>query len=151
MNWKVIALGGLAFYLTMFVISFASGYLVHEVILDSAYRATTEFWRPELTQDPPDMAALMPRWITVGVLMALVQAALYGWIRGGFSGAPWHKGLKFGLLLSIVGCTMMAGWSGVFNLPAKLWLWWGLEQFVYFLAGGAVLGWVAEKLAPEGG
>lgn len=151
MNWKLIILGGLAFYVTMFIVSLPGGMLIHEGVLDATYRATTEFWRPELTQDPPDMASLMPRWITVGLLMSFVQAALYGWIRGGFSGAPWQKGMKFGALLAVVGCTMMAGWSGVFNLPGNLWMWWGIESFIYFLAGGAVLGWVGQKLAPEGG
>lgn len=151
MNWKLIILGGLAFYVVMFVVSFPTGMLVHEGVLDSSYRATTEFWRPELTQDPPDMAALMPRWITVGLLTTFIFAAIYGWIRGGLSGAPWQKGLKFGLMLSIVGCCFMAGWSGVFNLPGKIWLWWGLEQFAYYLPGGIILGWLGEKLAPEDG
>lgn len=149
MNWKLIVLGGLTFYIVMFVVSMPSGMIVHEGILDPIYQAHTEYWRPELNQDPPDMASLMPRWIGVGLLGAMIQAALYGWVRRGLSGAPWQKGLKFGLLLSIVGCTMMAGWSGVFNLPEKLWLIWGLEQFLYYLPGGAALGWVAQKVAPE--
>ena len=151
MNWKLIILGGLAFYVVMFIISFPSGMVIHEGILDAPYRATTEFWRPELTEDPPDMAALMPRWITTGLLTTFVFAAVYGWIRGGLSGAPWQKGMKFGLMLSVIGCCFMAGWSGVFNLPEKIWMWWGIEQFFYYLPGGAVLGWLGEKLAPEGG
>ncbi|MFQ5528517.1 MAG: hypothetical protein ACE5GX_19965 [Thermoanaerobaculia bacterium] len=150
MNWKLIVLGGLAFYVTMFVIAMATGPLLHEGILDPLYMENSSFWRPELNQDPPDMASLMPRWITVGLLMAFVQVALYGWIRGGFSGAPWQKGMKYGLLLSILGCGFMAGFSGIFNLPEKLWLWWGAEQFFYYLPGGAVLGWLGGKLAPEG-
>ena len=149
MNWKLIVLGGLVLYAVMFIISMITGPIVHEGVLDATYRANPEFWRPELNQDPPDMASLMPRWIGIGLLAALVQAALYGWIRGGFSGAPWLKGVKYGMLLAIVGGCMMAGWSGVFNLPDKIWAVWGLEQFAYYLPGGAALGWVAEKLAPE--
>ena len=151
MNWKLIILGGLAFYVVMFIISFPSGMVIHDGILDAPYSANSEFWRPELNQDPPDMAALMPRWIATGLLTTFIFAAIYGWIRGGLSGAPWQKGLKFGLLLSIIGCCFMAGWSGVFNLPGKIWMWWGLEQFIYYLPGGAVLGWLGEKLAPEAG
>ncbi len=151
MNWKLIILGGLAFYGVMFIVSIPSGMLIHNGVLDAPYRANSEFWRPELNQDPPDMAALMPRWIATGLLTTFVFAAIYGWLRPAFSGAPWQKGLKFGLLLSVVGCCFMAGWSGVFNLPAKIWMWWGFEQFLYYLPGGAVLGWIGQKLAPEAG
>ncbi len=149
MQWKLVIIGGLVMYMVMFLISMATGPIIHEGVLDGPYRANSGFWRPELNEDPPNVAALMPRWIGVGLLATLVQAALFGWIRGGLSGAPWQKGLKYGLLLSIVGCCMMAGWSGVFNLPDKVWTWWGLEQFLYLLPGGAALGWVAGKLAPE--
>lgn len=151
MNWKLIILGGLAFYVVMFVVSFATGPIIHEGILDEPYRANSAFWRPELNEDPPDMASLMPRWITVGVLTTLILAAIYGWLRGGLSGAPWMKGMKYGLMLSVVGWCYMAGWSGIFNLPDKVWMWWAIEMPLYYLPGGAVLGWVAEKLAPEGG
>ena len=150
MNWKLIVVGGLLFYVVMFVISFATGPIVHEGILDETYRANQSYWRPELNQDPPDMAALMPRWIAVGLLTTFIFAAIYGWIRSAFSGAPWQKGMKYGLLLSLVGCCFMAGYSGIFNLPGNIWTWWGLEQFAYYLPGGAALGWVAQKLAPEG-
>ena len=103
MNWKLIILGGLAFYVVMFIVSIPSGMLIHNGVLDAPYRANSEFWRPELNQDPPDMAALMPRWIGVGLLTTFIFSAIYGWLRPAFSGAPWQKGLKFGLLLSIVG------------------------------------------------
>ncbi|MDH3253634.1 MAG: hypothetical protein OEM62_01485 [Acidobacteriota bacterium] len=151
MNWKLIVLGGLVFYAVMMVISFPTGALIHEGVLDESYRATNEFWQPALRQDPPDMAAMMPRWIATGLITTFIFTAIYGWMRGAFSGAPWLKGLKFGLMLSIIGCCFMAGWSGVFNLPSKIWMWWGFEQFLYYLPGGAVLGWVGQKLAPEGG
>lgn len=149
MNWKLVFLGGLAFYAVMFLVSFPSGMIVHEGILDAAYRANATFWRPELNQDPPDMAALMPRWIGVGLFTTFVFSALYGWVRGGLSGAPWLKGLKYGFMLAVIGCCFMAGWSGVFNLPDKIWMWWGIEQFAYYVPGGAMLGWVGGKLAPE--
>ena len=149
MKWKLIILGGLAFYVAMFIISFATGMVIHEGVLDATYRANEEFWRPELNQDPPDMATLMPRWITTGLLTTFIFSALYGFVRGGLSGAPWLKGMKFGVLLSVIGCCFMAGWSGVFNLPDKIWIWWGLEQFLYYVPGGALLGWLGQKLAPE--
>jgi hypothetical protein len=94
------------------------------------------------------MAALMPRWITSGVISSLILAAIYGWVRSGFSGAPWKQGLKFGLVLSIFGATWCLGYSGIFNLPENIWAWWAGEGFLYYLPGGAALGWVGGKLAP---
>jgi hypothetical protein len=44
---------------------------------------------------------------------------------------------------------MSAGWSGVFNLPEMIWVWWSVDAFVVYLVGGAALGLVVGKLAPE--
>lgn len=149
MNWKIIFIGGVVFYITQFLVSFITGPLIHEGILEPLYMATTEFWRPELTQDPPDMAALMPRWITVGVIMSFVLAGIYGVVRRALSGSGWLKGIKYGFILGLIVGSAMAGWSGVFNLPGEIWLWWAAESFVYFIIGGAALGFVAQKLVPE--
>ncbi len=54
MNWKLIIVGGLAYYIAAFIVSFASGALIHEGVLDAAYTATSNFWRPELRQDRGD-------------------------------------------------------------------------------------------------
>ena len=87
----------------------------------------------------------MPRWITVGLITSFAFAGLYGWIHQGFDGPGWKKGLLYGAFLSIVWCLFLAGLSGVFNLPEKIWAWWGIESFFYNLPGGAVLGWLHEK------
>ena len=76
MNWKLVVVGGIVMYVVMFIVSFPSGMIVHEKILDSAYRANEEFWRPELNQDPPDMATLMPRWIALGLITSFIMAAI---------------------------------------------------------------------------
>jgi hypothetical protein len=62
-NIKVILLGGLALYAAQWVVSMVSGAIIHEGILTEMYQAHASFWRPELNQQPPDMAALMPRWM----------------------------------------------------------------------------------------
>lgn len=150
MNWKLIIGGGLAMYVAQFVVSFATGPIIHNGILESAYMATASFWRPELTQDPPDMAALMPLWIATGVIGALILAAIYGAVRGAFAGAAWLRGAKYGLTVWLIQAVTMAGWSGVFNLPYKIWGWWAAEGVVYMVIGGIVLGIVANRLAPDG-
>ena len=77
MNWKAIVLGGLAYYATAFVVSMVGGVFIHEGVLDAAYRATESFWRPELVQQPPDMAALMPMWIATGIVTSFILAGIY--------------------------------------------------------------------------
>ncbi len=148
MNWKLIVIGGVVFYLVMFVISFATGPLIHTGVLNDSYRANESFWRPELNEDPPNMGALMLRWVTTGVLTSLVLAAIFGWIRPAL-GTGWVAGAKFGVLLTLVAWCFNAGWSGIFNLPNDIWMWWSIEVPIYYVPGGAVLGWLGEKLAPS--
>ena len=148
MNWKLILGGGLAYYITAFIVSMPGGAFIHEGILEPAYMANTEFWRPELTRDPPDMAALMPMWITVGVFTSFIFAAIYGVFRKALSGPGWQRGLKFGVAFWLIHASLMAAWSGVFNLPYEIWIWWAVDALIYTLAGSIVLGLVAEKLAP---
>ena len=148
MNWKLIIGGGLAYYITAFIVSMAGGALIHEGVLDEAYRATTQFWRPELTQDPPDMTTLMPLWIATGVITSFILAAIYGVFRKALSGPAWQRGLKFGIAYWLLHASLMAAWSGVFNLPYEIWVWWAIDALIYTLAGAIVLGIVAEKLAP---
>lgn len=145
LNIKNIVVGGVIFYIAQFIVGMASGPLLHEGILDPYYQATSGFWRPELMQDPPDMAALMPRWIGVGLVMALMFAAIFDNIRAAFAGGPVVQGVKFGIVLALVFSGAMAGWSGVFNLPDAIWFWWALESFLYFIVGGAAMGWFFGK------
>ena len=83
------------------------------------------------------------------MIAALIQAAIYDNIRSAFDGPGLVKGLKFGLVVFLFHLCFSAGWSGVFNLPEMIWVWWNIEFLVMFLAGGTVLGLVAGKLAPE--
>ena len=149
MKWKTVVIGGLAYFAVTWVVGFVTGQVIHNGILVESYQAHSQFWRPELNQNPPDMAALMPYWITTGLLGALVFAGLYGCFRAALSGPGWKRGLVFGFCLAIFQAALMAGWSGVFNLPANIWIWWALEGFAYYVLGGAVLGLVSAKLDPH--
>lgn len=147
-NIKVIVAGGLAMYVAQFALSMLTGPLIHEGVLMEPYQANASFWRPELTQDPPDMAALMPRWIAVGVIASFILAGIFDNIRGGLEGSTLVRGVKYGFILFLVNLCISAGWSGVFNLPETIWVWWNAEALLYYVIGGAVLGWVTGKLAP---
>ncbi|MGH8284526.1 MAG: hypothetical protein ACRETT_02030, partial [Steroidobacteraceae bacterium] len=81
MNWKVIVIGGLVFFVATWLIAPITGPLIHEGVLKEAYMATATFWRPELNEQPPNMAALMPYWITVGLIGSFITAGIYGIVR----------------------------------------------------------------------
>jgi hypothetical protein len=148
-NIKVIVVGGLAMYVVQFLLGILTGPLIHEGVLVEAYQANAAFWRPELNQDPPDMAALMPRWIATGLIGAFILAGIFDNIRGGLAGSMLVRGLKYGVILFLINLCISAGWSGVFNLPEEIWVWWNAEALLYYVVGGAVLGWVTGKLAPQ--
>ena len=149
MNWKVIILAGLAYFVASFVVGMVAGPLIHEGVLVEAYRATASFWRPELNEVPPDIAALMPRWITVGLLMSFLYAGIYDHVKSSFSGSAAISGLKFGVVLFLINSAYAVSMSGIFNLPNEIWGWWIVEGLVYTLIGGAALGWTAQKVSSE--
>lgn len=150
MRWKLIILGGLAYYIVTFVVGMATGPLLHNGLLKPEYKAHSELWRPELNEEPPNMGALMPRWIPSGIAASFIVAFVYSRVRSAFSGPGWKKGLQGGFLLGLLGLTWgILGYAGVFNASDKIWIWWGIEGFLYFLIGGAVLGWVGQKFDPE--
>ncbi len=149
MNWKIIFIGGLAFYAVLWIVSFGTGPLIHDGVLADLYIQNAGYWRPELNQVPPDMAALMPRWIAVGLVTTFIMAAIYAWIRHAFNGDGWVKGAKFGFMVWLFSACLSAGWSGVFNLPETIWIWWAVEGLLMYVLGGAALGWASEKLSPQ--
>jgi hypothetical protein len=148
MNWKLIIVGAVVFTAATWVVSFVTGPLIHNGVLLPVYMATAQFWRPELNETPPNMTALLPYWITTGLIGALIIAGIYGQVRSTFTGAGWLRGLKYGLVVFLLSCTFSLAYSGVFNLPSTIWVWWGVDSLVAYLVGGAALGWVAQKVAP---
>ena len=148
-NWKIILIGGIVFYAVTWTISMLTCPFIHEGFMTSLYESTASFWRPELTQDPPDMAALMPRWIASGLVTSFIFAGVYGSIRSALDGPAWKKGLTFGVILTLIGASFNLQMSGFFNLPDDIWMWWCIELPAYYLPSGIALGWLAEKLVPE--
>ena len=148
-NLKVILLGGLAFYVTQFIVSMISGPVIHQNLLMELYQANAAFWRPELNQNPPDMSSLMPLWVTTGLIGAFILTGIYDNIRSALNGSGAAKGLKFGFIAFLFTLVLTAGWSGIFNLPYEIWIWWNVEGLVMYLIAGAVLGLVTAKLSPE--
>lgn len=100
-------------------------------------------------QQPPNMAVLLPRWITTGLIGAFIVTGIYGQVRSTFTGPGWQRGLKFGFVVFLLVASVFFSLSGFFNLPDKLWLWWCVDSLIGYLVGGAVLGVVADKVAPR--
>ena len=149
LNFKTIIVGGLVFYAAQWILGMTSGVVIHGGVLDSLYAATAEYWRPELMQDPPDMAALMPRWIATGLAAAFLFVGIYDNIRDTFDGSGPIKGLKFGFVLSLIYAATAAGWSGIFNLPDAIWAWWIVEGFFVYCIAAAAMGWYVGKYATD--
>ena len=98
MNWKIVFIGGIADYAAMFLVSFATGYLIHSPEWACCSRPPGD--RPNLaagTQRGPARhgAALMPMWIATGLFGAFVAAGIYfdrAIVR--WRGAAWQRGLS---------------------------------------------------------
>jgi hypothetical protein len=148
MNAKLIVVGGLAFYVVSWLLSFATGPLIHDAVLRESYLATAGFWRPALMQEPPDMAVLLPRWITTGLIYSFVLAALYGRIRPAFAGSGWQRGVRYGFWIWLISTSISMVYSGFFNLPDRIWFWWAVDSLLGSLIGCAVLAWAADRWVP---
>ncbi len=151
MNWKVIVVGGIAWYLAQFVVSILLGHVIHDPdtgVLAGAYRATAAFWRPELNANPPDPRIIWQLWIPSGLLSALLAAGVFSVIRPALAGPPWRQGLTFGVIALVFAIVNALGYNGIFNLPGRIWTWWIIGAAIMYLVAGPVLGWVAGKIAP---
>ena len=148
MNWKLVIIGGLVYYVATMIVGFGvAGPLIHEGVLDALYQEHSSFWRPELNEDPPDLGALMPRWLTAGLITSLVFAAIFSWVASSLGGVNLMGGLKYGLIVGVFGAMFAIGWSCVFALPDSIWAWWSLEGLILHPVGGAAMGWAGGKWA----
>jgi hypothetical protein len=59
------------------------------------------------------------------------------------------RGVKFGAGVFLLVAGVMATWTGVFNLPDRLWIWWALEALAVYVIGGAVMACVVDRWVPE--
>jgi len=153
MNWKIVFVGGIVYYAAIFVVSMVLGHFIHSPeagVLAETYRETATFWRPELNMNPPDMSLMWSMWLPSGILSAFLAAGIYSVVRSSLTGPGWQRGVKFGVIAFLFAVVSALGYRGVFNLPDNVWIWWMIGALVMYLIGGAMLGWIAQKLAPAG-
>ena len=150
MNVRLVVVAAVAFWLVSNIVGMViTGPIIHEKILDLEYRATESFWLPELRQDPPDMGALMPRWLLNSFLSSLVVAGIYSYARNSFSGPGWQQGFCWGLSLAVFSAATLNAWSGVFDLPSKIWVWWAIDGLIVFSIAGIAMGWAGSKFGGD--
>lgn len=126
MQWKAFLSTALAVY----VAAQLSDYLIHGLILRSAYEATKDLWRP-------DMDAKM--WIMV--LVTAIWSVLFTLIFiKGYEARGLMEGVRFGLLIGLFTAIPMAyGTYAVLPIPYSL----AFQWFVYGTAQCILLGVVA--------
>ena len=78
---------------------------------------------------------------------SLVVAGIYSCVHTTFSGPGWRKGLTWGLCLGLLTFMTYMSFSGLFDLPMKMWVWWGVDALILFILGGAALGWAGQRFA----
>jgi hypothetical protein len=110
---KRIVLGALAVFVAWSILDF----VIHSLILRSAYQSTPQLWRPEAEY------RMILMYVTV-LLASLAFSGLYGWFVKDKSVC---RGLAFGLLYGFaVGVGMGYGSFSVMPLPyiiAFTWCW----------------------------
>jgi hypothetical protein len=128
---KKYLLTSLAVFITWTVLDF----VIHGVILKSAYEATASLWRP---MDEMKMIAMH----LANAVAALTFTAIYvNMIRG----KSVQEGLKYGLLMGIgVGFVMGFGTYSYMPIPYSLAWGWFIGIVVEAIAAGAVVGAIAK-------
>jgi len=120
MNGKRLIIATLA----VFIAFQAMDYLIHNVILMSAYEATTKLWRPE-------MMSLMWIMLLTGIFLSFMFVFIF--VKG-YEGKGLTEGLRYGLIMGLF-MNVPAAFNQyvVYPLPLSLtlqWLVYGLTEFI---------------------
>ena len=125
-------------FAAVFVLMNALDFVVHGVILDSAYKATANIWRP-------DMQSKM--WIFT--VISLVGAFFFTFIFSkGYEGKGIAEGARYGLYIGIwMSIGMAYGTYGMIAIPYFMALQWFLYGVVEYVIYGIVLALIFGKKA----
>ena len=127
---------------TAFVVVFVAMeimmFLIHGVILSSAYQATQSLWRP-------DMMSLM--WIYH--ILAIIGAFFLTFVFSkGYEGKGIAEGVRYGLYIGIWMASGMAyGSYAMINMPYSLALQWFIYGVIEYVIYGILLAVVYGKQA----
>ena len=129
---KKILTGAVVVFIAMSVLDF----LVHGVILDAAYKATSTLWRP-------DMQSKM--WIYS--VISLIGAFFFSFIFSkGYEGKGIAEGARYGLYIGIwMSIGMAYGTYAMIAIPYAMALQWFLYGIVEYVIYGIILSLVFGK------
>jgi hypothetical protein len=125
-------------FVVVFVAMEIMMFLVHGVLLKSAYEATQGVWRP-------DMMSLM--WIYH--VLAVIGAFFFTFVYSkGYEGKGVAEGARYGLYIGIWMSSGMAyGSYAMINIPYSLALQWFIYGVIQYIIYGVVLAMVYGKQA----
>ena len=131
---KKLMIGTVVIFVAMSLCDF----IVHGVILESAYKATTSLWRP-------DMQSKM--WMYS--VISLVGAFFFTFIFSkGFEGKGIAEGARYGLYIGIwMSIGMAYGTYAMIAIPYAMALQWFLYGIVEYVLYGIILTFVFGKKA----
>lgn len=125
-------------FVVVFVAMEIMMFLIHGVILSSAYQATQSLWRP-------DMMSLM--WIYH--ILAIIGAFFLTFVFSkGYEGKGIAEGVRYGLYIGIWMASGMAyGSYAMINMPYSLALQWFIYGVIEYVIYGILLAVVYGKQA----
>jgi uncharacterized membrane protein len=136
MSTKRFASAALAGGITVFVL----GFVLYGLAFDSFFR-NNQGTATGVLRDAPDLLYLGLGQLVYGVALALVIGS---WARAAGLAAGLQLGAVFGFVVALATDLTMYGVANVSNLTATV-----VDPFVFaaqMAAGGAVVGWVLEKV-----
>jgi hypothetical protein len=123
---KKILLGTLAVFVTISVLD----YIIHSIILASAYEATKEIWRP-------DMMSLMWVFSVVSLIGSFFFSLIFS---KGYEGNGIMEGVRYGLYIGIwMSAGMAYGTYGMIAIPYSMAIQWFLYGILEYVAAGVVI------------
>ncbi|HCV42506.1 MAG TPA: hypothetical protein DGH68_03410 [Bacteroidetes bacterium] len=125
-------------FVVVFVLMEIMMFLIHGMILSSAYQATQALWRP-------DMMSLM--WIYH--VLAIIGAFFFTLVFSkGYEGKGVMEGVRYGLYIGIwMSAGMAYGSYAMINIPYSLALQWFLYGMIEYIVYGVALAMVYGKQA----
>lgn len=132
---KKVLMGGVA----AFVVIVITDFLIHGVIMASAYEATKDLWRS-------DMMDLM--WVSY--VLALIYGFCLAWIFSkGYEKKGLMEGVRFGLAVGIMmGAGMGYGTYMMFNIPYSMAIQWFFYCAIQFVLVGVTFSFVFQEKSP---
>ncbi len=125
-------------FVVVFVAMEVLMFIIHGVLLESAYQATKEVWRP-------DMMSLMWIYHVLAVIGAFFFTLIFS---KGYEGKGIMEGVRYGLYVGIWMSSGMAyGSYSMINIPYSLALQWFCFGLIEYIIYGILLAMVFGKQA----